>query len=145
MLLFAGHDADHGDELWRADIEGGGRMFFTIVPCRIADTRTPEGGPPILDGASREIPVAGRCGVPNDAAGVMLNATVSGSTGDGYIEVGPARRGPTGTRSTSFRVGQTRASSMVLGLDPASQGMVSVRLFAPGYADVILDVSGYFR
>lgn len=145
MLLFAGHDADHGDELWRADIDGGGRMFYTVVPCRVVDTRIPEDGPPILDGATREIAVAGRCGVPIDAAGVVLNATVSGSTGDGYIEVGPARRGPTGTRSTSFRAGQTRASSMVLGLDPASQGMVSVRLFAPGYADVILDVSGYFR
>ncbi|MBL8112293.1 MAG: hypothetical protein JNK60_05375, partial [Acidobacteria bacterium] len=145
MILFSGWDADHGYELWRADLEGGGRMFYTVVPCRVVDTRIPEDGPPILDGATREITVAGRCGVPIDAAGVVLNATVAGSTGDGYIEVSPARRGPTGTRSTSFRAGQTRASSMVLGLDPASQGMVSVRLFAPGYADVILDVSGYFR
>ncbi len=50
-----------------------------------------------------------------------------------------------GTRSTSVATGQTRASSMTLGLDPASDGWITVRLFGAETADVILDVSGYFK
>lgn len=145
MLLFSASDAYHGEELWRADLEGAGRRFYTVVPCRVLDTRTIEGGPPLIEEARRDVPVGGVCGIPDDAAGVVLNATVTMSTDDGFIEVSPAGRQFAGTRATSFRAGQTRATLTVIGLDPASHGKVELRLVAPGYADIILDVSGYFR
>lgn len=155
MLLFGAVDGIHGRELWRADLENTGRMFYTVAPCRVVDTRFNEGGSTLLEDLSRDFQVAGRCGVPSDATGVVLNLTGTQSTIDGYFEAGPAERWATGTRTTAFRTGQTRASCLTLGLDPASGGRISLKLnprdevppvYPPaGKADVILDVSGYFR
>ncbi len=155
MLLFSADELIHGRELWRADLVDTGRMFYTVTPCRVVDTRMEADAPALLEDVSRDFQVAGLCGIPADAAGVVLNVTGTQSTIDGYFEAGPAERYGVGARSTAFRVGQTRASWLTLGFDPASTGRVTLKLnlrddipavFPPsGHADVILDVSGYFR
>ena len=80
MLLFFAQESVHGMELWRADLEGGGRMFYTLTPCRVSDTRNPDDGPPIIPGVPRDFQVAGRCGIPVDVAAVVLNVTVVAPT-----------------------------------------------------------------
>ncbi|MBL8111955.1 MAG: hypothetical protein JNK60_03660 [Acidobacteria bacterium] len=146
MLLFAGWDSGHGEELWRADLVEEARLFYTVEPCRAADTRAIDGsGSPMIADSTREFPVTGRCGIPADAVGVVLNVTVVNPSQQGYVEVLPAGLDLAVARSTSFSAGSTRASSTILGLVPASRGQVSVCLRAPGSAHVVLDVSGYFK
>ncbi len=64
MLLFSARDLAHGRELWRADLEGGGGLFYTLVPCRVVDTRTAADGPAMVGEYARPIQVAGRGGGP---------------------------------------------------------------------------------
>lgn len=144
-LLFSADERLHGRDLWKADLDDVGRLFYTVVPCRVFDTRIPEDQPQILAGTSRNVQVTGRCGVPADATAVAVNVTVVGPTAVGYLVAGPADRSSPGARSVSFRPGQTRASSTVLGFDPISRGRLNIALDGSGYADVVLDVSGYFR
>ena len=95
--------------------------------------------------SARTFTIAGTCGVPQDASGVLLNVTVVNPTDAGYVGVFAAERQDFDARVTSFPAGTTRASSLILGFVPGGDGQLTVRLRAPGSAHVVLDVSGYFR
>src|SRR5687768_9256752 len=65
-----------------------------ITPCRVVDTRgngfTGAWGPPLLSaGVPRNIPIAGRCGIPADAPAVSANLTVVRTQGAGHLSVYP--------------------------------------------------------
>src|SRR5262245_26862379 len=50
--------------------------FFTVDPCRVADTRSPDGpsgGPALPANSSRSFPVTGLCGIPTTAKAVAIN------------------------------------------------------------------------
>jgi hypothetical protein len=123
--------------------------FFTLTPCRIVDTRNPNGpfGGPVLqgNGARRLFAVAGQCGIPASAAAVALNVTVVSPTGFGHLRVGPASfAAPTST--VNFGPGQTRANNAVVGLTgyPLGSLWVETDIF-PGTTHLVLDVTGYFH
>jgi hypothetical protein len=49
--------------------------FYTVPPCRVADTRLPNGtygGPALAAGSSRSFPMTGACGIPATARSVSL-------------------------------------------------------------------------
>jgi len=123
--------------------------FFTVTPCRIVDTRGPNGpfgGPALLgNGARRLFAVAGRCGVPSSAAGVALNVTVVSPSGPGNLRLGPASFAAA-TSTINFGAGQTHANSAVVGLTgfPLGSLWVETDIF-PGSTDLVLDVAGYFQ
>src|SRR5262249_27019563 len=66
-----------------------GASFYTLTPCRIADTRNaagPWGGPALSAAAVRSFVLAGRCGIPVTARAVALNVTVTqGASGPGLL------------------------------------------------------------
>jgi len=123
-------------------------MFTTVTPCRVLDTRGPAGpvgGPSLQPGASRTFAIAGHCGIPLDAVAVAANVTVANATTAGSLRVAPA-----GTAialdTLEFRAQATRANNANLGLFGAPTGSVSVSSgFASGTADLIIDVTGYYR
>jgi len=141
---------DEGARLWAyGPNPAPAASFFTVTPCRLVDTRGPNGpfGGPALsgNGARRLFAAAGRCGVPSTAAAVALNVTVVSPSGPGNLRVGPASvAGPTST--INFGPGQTRANNAVIGLTGYPLGSLWVEThISPGSTDLVLDVAGYFQ
>jgi hypothetical protein len=122
--------------------------FFTLAPCRLADTRDaegPSGGPALSSGASRAFPVAGSCGIPATARAVAANLTVITPTQPGFLTAYPAGK-PIPTSSTlNFRAGSIRANNAILLLGPAGTVGVFCSLSAPGSVHLAIDVTGYFQ
>jgi uncharacterized repeat protein (TIGR01451 family) len=73
---------------------GGGFSFFALPPCRVVDTRLPNGplgGPIMIGGSSRIFPIiSGPCGVPTGSQAFTMHATVVPSGPLGYLTVWPA-------------------------------------------------------
>jgi putative pyrroloquinoline-quinone binding quinoprotein len=123
--------------------------FYTVAPCRLVDTRGPNGpfgGPALQGGGARRLfAVAGRCGVPTGAVAVALNVTVVSPSGPGNLRVGPAGV-HLSTSTINFAAGQTRANNAVVGLTgyPLGSLWVQTDIFA-GTTHLVLDVAGYFQ
>jgi ELWxxDGT repeat protein len=144
-LFLDADDGVSGKEPWVL-AAGGPLEFFILDPCRIVDTREPDGplaGPPLAAGASRTFPLAGACGVPPGARAVAVNVAVSGASAAGHLRVFPGQTAPL-TAAINYGAGQTRTNNAILALSP--EGAVTVLCMqGTGTVDFILDVNGYFR
>jgi hypothetical protein len=123
-----------------------GLDLYTVTPCRVADTRRPAGpfgGPALAAGADRTFAVAGQCGIPLDAKAAAFNFTITQPTLSGDLQVSTPGTLPA-PPTLWFSAGQTRAKSAVLAL--SSTGDIATRLDqVSGSADLVIDVTGYFR
>jgi hypothetical protein len=120
----------------------GASKFFTLVPCRLADTRI---GAPHPAGSTPVFGISGRCGIPPTARAVALNVTVIQPTSFGDLRLFAAG-GPMPFASViNFRSGQTRANNAVLSISPSGDLRSLVEMSAGGSLHVLLDVSGYFQ
>jgi hypothetical protein len=123
--------------------------FFTVVPCRVVDTRSgsgaPVGGPALAARSARVFPLAGHCGIPSTARAVALNVTATQPGAAGNLRVFPAGLTLPLVSTVNYGVGQTRGTNAVIALD--ADGAIAVYADqAPGTtAHVIIDVSGYFE
>jgi hypothetical protein len=129
---------------------GTGLKFFTISPCRVADTRNADGptGGPILGGkTTRSFPLtAGACGIPATAIAVSVNLTVVGAAAAGYLTLFPGDApGPPLASNLNFSAGQTRANNAVVLLATDGTGTVQVKNGSVGAVHFVLDVNGYFQ
>jgi hypothetical protein len=115
----------------------GSGYVAQAIPQRAADTR---GKAKVGGGAIQEVPVAGVYGVPNDAAGVALNVTITGATSDGFATVFPCGQQTPQASNVNYVKGQDTPNFVIA--KPGTGGKVCVFSSAP--ADVIVDVSGYF-
>jgi hypothetical protein len=126
---------------------GTGAAFYTVAPCRLADTRDLPGsfgGPALSAGATRTIPVGGFCAIPASAKAVSVNVTVTGSTASGHLTLYPAGGSLPPSSTINYRSGQTRANNAILALGPGAGVSVSCGQTS-GTVHVILDVNGYFE
>ena len=124
-----------------------GRDFFTIVPCRVADTRDPDGpygGPALAVGSDRTFVVAGQCGIPSDAQAVALNVAVTMPTAAGDVRLFASGTLMPMPPAINYAAGQTRARGGIfaLGLGGGIDAHVDQ---SAGTVQLILDVTGYFR
>jgi uncharacterized repeat protein (TIGR01451 family) len=121
--------------------------FHTLLPCRLVDTRDPNGpagGPALPSGGSRTFTLPGSCGIPAGVKTVALNVTVVAPTSPGFIRVSPVAAVVPQTSTVNFGPGQTRANSAVVSVGVG--GQISATLgSASGQAHLILDVVGYFK
>lgn len=139
-----------------ATLPSGASLFSAISPWRICDTR--QGNPSGLTGNSAlcegeapgprgalTIQVAGTdfsgLRVPEDAAGVLTNVTVTGSSSGGYLVVSGASGTSTSARSESWGAGSTVASGVLSGL--TNNGSLRI-LNGPSSTQVIVDLEGWF-
>jgi hypothetical protein len=124
-----------------------GAPFYTVTPCRLADTRGAAGvygGPALAAGADRTFVISGQCGIPSGAKAVAFNLTITQATGAGDLRVFPSSGSLPLVSTLNWSPGQTRANNAVLSLGPA--GDITVHLDqAGGTADLIIDVNGYFQ
>ena len=126
----------------------GGARFYTLLPCRILDTRGlpngPFAGPVLQPGATRTFAIpAAPCGVPADARSISANATITGPSQPGYLTIYPADGAQPLASTINFTNGQTRANNAILPLSGA--GTINVLTGSAGPVHFILDVNGYFK
>jgi hypothetical protein len=124
--------------------------FFTLTPCRVADTRNPDGpsgGPPLAANGTRSFPASGLCGIPPDAKSIAINVTVLGETDVGDLRIYPAGQPTPSSSVINFAVGKVRANNATIPL--GAGGQIAVQCDMPpastGHTHFLFDVSGYFR
>jgi hypothetical protein len=121
--------------------------FHTVTPCRVVDTRDPNGpngGPALASGIERNFIVAGKCGIPLTAKSVAANLTVTQPTAGGHIQIG-SPDGPLFPSSVmNFAAGQTRANNATVPLGSNGDTKV-VGVLLSGSVHFILDVTGYYQ
>jgi hypothetical protein len=126
-----------------------GTRFFTLVPCRVLDTRNPNGplgGPAIGGSSQRTFTLPPACGIPSGAKSVSANVTVVNPGAQGDLVIYPATLVTAPNASTiSFRAGRTRANNAQLLLSVDGTGRITVKNKAAGALDFVLDVNGYFN
>jgi len=125
-----------------------GWSFFTVPPCRVADTRGngfsgPSGPPALAASAQRFFPMAGACGIPMTARAVALNLTVTNPISPGHLTAYATDIQKPATSTLNFRPGQTRANNAIVRL--GTDGGVAIFSHHAGSVDVVIDVSGYFE
>ena len=125
-------------------ISDPGVVLHTVSPCRVVDTRS---GAPLAPGETRELTLAGTCGIPADASEVAVNVTAVGPGGDGEVQVYAADgAGQPAVAGITLAVsdGVNRAHHGVVRLGADTAGAVTVHNTLAGEVDVVVDVTGYF-
>lgn len=139
---------DQGATLCHSALPWPATDLYTVAPCRVIDTRQPSGvlgGPALTSASPRSFPIAGTCGIPDDAVAVAANVTVVEPAAAGNLQIQPTG-GPAATTSTiNFQAGQVRANNSLLTLGVGGEMTVTPSLNAVGTVHLVLDVSGYFR
>lgn len=116
-------------------------------PRRLLDTRPGEstydqtfrGGGLQLDGATLQLPVAGRAQVPDNATAVVLNVTSTGSPTPGFVTAHPQGSGLAAASNVNFVGGRTVANLVVAALGSTGD----VCLFTRGSTHLVVDVAGW--
>ena len=124
--------------------------FFTLSPCRVADTRDAPGiwgAPALAANAIRTFPIAGRCGIAITARSVAANVTVVNPTAAGHLTLFPAGYPVPLASTINFRAGRVRNNNAVLSLgDEGDVGVQCTMPPGPGNGtDFLIDVFGYFE
>ena len=122
---------------------GNAGRFEPLSPSRILDTRDGTGGGVRLGpGASFDLQVSGRGGIPSSGAqAAVLNLTVTGPTADTFLTVYPAGESRPLASNVNFVPASTVASRAQVKL--GAGGKVTI-YNGGGWSDVIVDVSGWY-
>jgi N-acetylneuraminic acid mutarotase len=156
MIVWGGNDSDPSTEAptntggTYEDVPSVPSAFYTLSPCRVADTRNaagPSGGPALAANTTRSFPVTGgACGIPSTAVAVSVNLTAVGAAAAGYLTLFPGDRASAPLASNiNFTPGVTRANNAVVPLATDGTGTIKVKNGSVGDVHFVLDVSGYFQ
>jgi Prolyl oligopeptidase family/Calx-beta domain len=133
-----------------ADDEPGTGLdgLYTLTPCRLVDTRGPAGpagAPRLAAGAIRVFPASGACGIPQEATAVAVNVTVVGPSTPGYLTFFAAGEARPLSATLTFGAGEARGNNAIVPLAGAPGALAVYGGLLGGGADVVIDVTGYFR
>jgi len=121
--------------------------FFLVTPCRIIDTRNPNGpggGPALGPGQVRNINVAGVCSISAQAKSLAVNVTIASSSANGYLTLFPGPAGaPVPFVSTINYNGRVLANNAVIRV--GSDGTINVYNSGPSTVNFLIDVNGFFQ
>ncbi len=133
--------------------------YHAVTPCRVLDTRSCAGngnayqcgtGPSF---GVKNYAIEGKCGVPQGATALTLNATVVTPTGDGYLTMWPFNATEPLVSTLNYVAGDSAiANGAIVPLATIANvgdNDLSVRIAAHavnpnGSAYLIIDVTGYF-
>jgi hypothetical protein len=125
------------------------RQFHTVTPCRVLDTRGPNGplgGPALSPGQQRTFVVTGGpCALPASARAVSVNLTVVTPTAAGFLTLFPGGGSLPPTSTINYAPGQVRANNGVFRLAGDGSGRLTIANGSAGTTQVLLDVNGYFE
>jgi hypothetical protein len=122
----------------------GALFFYPVTPCRVADTRYPEGafgGPEMGAGTTRSFAIpAGGCGIPATAAAYSMNVTVVPDGVLSYLTAWPTGSAQPLVSTLNSFDGAVVANAAIV---PAgTDGAISLYVTHP--TQVVLDINGYF-
>ena len=125
----------------------GGASYFPLDPKRVLDTRTGVGlsAARFQAGTPRVLSVAGTNSIPADAVAITGNITVVGQTKRGFVSITTTPTSSPTTSDLNFPVGDVRANGVTVPLNGAGDLYIVYKAGAGGTADLLLDVTGYFR
>jgi len=130
-----------------APVSGSTLAFYTLPPCRVADTRQdtfPPGlGSPYLTGRQeRPFPIlnATACNIPSSAAAYSLNFTVVPHGPLGYLTVWSTGGSRPNVSTLNDIPGQNIANAAIV--VAGASGEVSV--YPTNDTDLVIDINGYF-
>ena len=114
-----------------------------LTPARILDTRDGTGGGVRLQpGASLDLQVSGRGGVPaSGAQAAVLNTAVTGTTSSGHLTVYPTGEARPLASTVNFNAGDTVSNRVMAKL--GAGGKITV-FNSAGSSDVVVDVGGWY-
>jgi len=121
-------------------------LFYRVTPCRIIDTRDPngpQGGPALVSGGTRNITVAGVCGIPTGVVAISINLAVVTPSAGGYLTLftGPANTPLPLASTINFQTNKTLANNAIVKV-----GSDSINVFDGGPTiHFVIDVNGYFK
>jgi len=137
--------------------EADGLLYHTLSPCRLADTRGPNGqsgGPALQTGLVRAFPVQGLppCGVPVGAKAVSVNVTAVTPNGQGHLILFPNGIAQPVVSTVNFPAGVPALGNgalVPLG-DAGAYLNMDLNVYAfvnvtGGTVHMVLDVTGYFQ
>jgi hypothetical protein len=140
-----------------AQVTGGPFQYFSVTPCRIADSRNasftamgPYNGPPNLpSGTGRVITVKGNCGVPLDAKAVSLNAAILTPTTAGFFSLWPYPGTFPVVSTINFQANEPGlANGAIVPLGSGTGPDLNIVFGNAGSLasmDFLIDVTGYFK
>ena len=96
--------------------------------------------PALLGGTRLEFVVAGRGGVPADAAAAVLNVTATNTEAAGFVTVWPCGVDQPNASNLNFSAGQTTPNLVITKIGEGGK----VCVYSQSSTDVIADVAGYF-
>jgi uncharacterized repeat protein (TIGR03803 family) len=122
--------------------------FYTLPPCRVADTRNangPLGGPSLQGGVERDFPVQSNpnCVIPSTAQAYSFNFTAVPVGGHplGYLTVWPTGQTQPVVSTLNDLTGTVVANAAIV---PAGQPNGKIAVFPSNPTDLVIDVNGYF-
>ena len=124
----------------------GGLNFYTASPCRLVDTRNPDGalgGPIMRAGKTRSFLLSGTsCGLPGFPEGqaYSLNMTVVPSGMLAYLTTWPTGVPQPAVSTLNAVNGQVVANAAIVPVDGAG----SIDVFVANDTHVVIDADGYF-
>lgn len=137
-----------------------GLQYFSVTPCRVADTRSASfntgaflnGTPSMQAGSTRAYFVKGKCGVPDTAAALSLNAAILNPTATGFLSLWPAGGLFPLVSTINFLQGEPGiANGAIVPLKPCLSPCADLNVVygndgTPGkFLDFVLDITGYFQ
>jgi hypothetical protein len=132
-----------GPRLAQADAVSAPGNFVSITPCRVVDTRNPNGpfgGPQLAAGVARSFVIpSGACAIPAAAIGFSFNVTVFAPATNGFMAVYPTGPFP-GTSTLNYNAGETIPNAAIVPAGPSG----SIDVLSSAASHVILDINGYF-
>ena len=140
-----GASASTGGIRAMADVSDGS-IFVAVDPCRIVDTRGPEGpygSPPLSANVARTFDVdSGPCpGIPAGAAAYSLSFGAIVPPGDGFLSAWPTGAPQPTISQLNFLEGEVIANAAIV---PAgANGAIDV-LVSAGPTHLYFDINGYF-
>jgi PKD repeat protein len=118
--------------------------YIPLTPCRALDTREAEQAPALQQQVTRAVQIRGNCGVPPDAKAAMMNLTVIGPTGTGYVVAFPSGIALPGASTINFAAGElAQANGTIVPLSQVLSNDLSL-YGNNGTVHVVIDVFGYF-
>jgi YVTN family beta-propeller protein len=120
--------------------------FYPLTPCRVLDTRNPNGplgGPYLQSGQERDFPVrSGDCQIPSNAQAYSMNFTVVPYDGQplGYLTVWPTGQSQPGVSTLNNLTATIVANAAIV---PAGTGG-DISAYPSGNTQLVGDINGYF-
>lgn len=143
-----------------AQAQSQGLSYFAVTPCRVADTRNAiynsgaflNGPPNMQAGSTRGYFVKGKCGIPDTAAAVSLNAAILNPTATGFLSLWPAGASFPVVSTLNFLQGEPGiANGAIVPLKVCASPCADLNVVygndgTPGkFLDFVLDITGYFQ